>query len=89
MNLTSVEFACLLSVMGLLTAAIGWVIKWGVETLVRELRELSESVGSLRDELHELAMRVLKLEEWRRHIGGRRQDDPPADPAPVRWHSED
>lgn len=89
MNLTSLEFSALLAVMALLTGIIGWVIKWGVETLVIELRDLSKSVGSLREELHKLAMRVLSLEEWRKNGGGRRHDDPPDDPAPVRWHSAD
>lgn len=88
-SLNGIEFAALCAVLTGLTAAIAWCIKWGVETLSRELSELSQSIGGLRDELHRLAMRVLSLEEWRKSVSPRRHDDPPDSPSPIRWTPSD
>lgn len=88
-ELSNVEFIFLCGIMTVLTGAIAACIKWGVDTLAAELRELSTSIGDLRKELHKLADRVLRLEEWRVAVGQRRHDDPPDGPAPIRWSPND
>lgn len=80
-TLSGVEFAAFCAFLAALTAIIGYLITWGVNKLSVHLEDLSKSIGSLREELHALAMRVLKLEEWRRYVGGRRHDDAPEDPS--------